>query len=139
MEIQYYTIAQKQDFYEIIQNKYGELAVFIDSRPGSPINPILEFDDQKTALLKRDDHLAVCLDDINPETAEILKKSTLLMVIELTGEIVERVYGVFIHHVKEIIFSGHRRRADEIIRPKSRADIIKSFGAVKSWTGGSQK
>ena len=29
METQYYTVVEKQDFFEIIENKYGELAIFI--------------------------------------------------------------------------------------------------------------
>lgn len=32
METQYYTVVEKQDFFEIIENKYGELAIFIDAR-----------------------------------------------------------------------------------------------------------
>ena len=40
METQYYTLIEKQDFYEIIENKYGELAIFIDARDGTPQNPI---------------------------------------------------------------------------------------------------
>ena len=55
MENQYYTLIEKQDFYEIIENKYGELAIFIDARSGSPVNPVLEFDGKQTALLKRDE------------------------------------------------------------------------------------
>ena len=38
METQYYTLIEKQDFYEIIENKYGELAIFIDARDGTPQN-----------------------------------------------------------------------------------------------------
>ena len=38
METQYYTLIEKQDFYEIIENKYGELAIFIDARDGTPEN-----------------------------------------------------------------------------------------------------
>lgn len=41
METQYYTLIEKQDFYEIIENKYGELAIFIDARDGTPENPVL--------------------------------------------------------------------------------------------------
>lgn len=47
METQYYTVVEKQDFFEIIENKYGELAIFIDARDGSPVNPVLEFDGKK--------------------------------------------------------------------------------------------
>ena len=39
MENQYYTLIEKQDFYEIIENKFGELAIFIDAREGAPVNP----------------------------------------------------------------------------------------------------
>ena len=37
MENQYYTLIEKQDFFEIIENKFGELAVFIDARKGEPV------------------------------------------------------------------------------------------------------
>lgn len=47
METQYYTLIEKQDFFEIIENKFGELAIFIDARDGSPVNPVLEFDGKK--------------------------------------------------------------------------------------------
>ena len=49
MENQYYTLMEKQDFFEIIENKYGELAIFIDARDGIPQEPVLEFDGKKTA------------------------------------------------------------------------------------------
>lgn len=77
METQYYTLIEKQDFYEIIENKYGELAVFIDARDGAPENPVLEFDGRRTALLKRDLHLAVQLENINEETVAPWQKLNL--------------------------------------------------------------
>ena len=42
MENQYYTLMEKQDFFEIIENKYGELAIFIDARDGEPKSPVLQ-------------------------------------------------------------------------------------------------
>jgi len=136
METQYYTIIEKQDFYEIIENKYGELAVFIDSRPGTPVDPVLEFDGKKTALLKRDERLAIRLDNIDPETKNILAEREVLMIVELQGEEVERVYGVPVENVEEIVFQGRQTRADELVKAKSKADVINAFGAVKSWIGG---
>lgn len=136
MDTQYYTLIEKQDFYEIIENKYGELAVFIDARPGAPVQPVLEFDGQQTALLKRDARLAVRLDNIAPETRNVLAESEFVMIVELNGDQVERVYGVPVDNVEEIVFKGRQTRADEIVKAKSRADVINSFGAVKIWTGG---
>lgn len=138
METQYYTLVEKQDFYEIIENKYGELAVFIDSRPGTPVDPVLEFDGKETALLKRDERLAVRLDKIDPETKNILAEREFVMIVELKGEIVERVYGVPVENVDEIVFHGRQTRADEWLKVKSKADVINAFGAVKSWTGGNK-
>lgn len=138
MENQYYTLIEKQDFYEIIENKYGELAIFIDARPGSPVQPVLEFDGRKTALLKRDERLAVRLDNIDPETKNVLAESEFVMIVELSGETVERVYGVPVDNVEEIVFKGRQTRADELVKAKSRADVISTFGAVKTWTGGSK-
>lgn len=86
METQYYTLIEKQDFYEIIENKYGELAIFIDARDGTPENPVFEFDGKKTALLKRDAHLAVRLDDIHEDTVAPLAEAEFLMIVELKGK-----------------------------------------------------
>lgn len=138
MENQYYTIIEKQDFYEIIENKYGELAVFIDTRAGSPVNPVLEFDGKETALLKRDERLAVRLDKIDPETRNVLAESEFVMIVELSGDMVERVYGVPVENVEEIVFIGRQTRADELVKAKNREDVLKAFGAVKSWTGGNK-
>ena len=139
MENQYYTIIEKQDFYEIIENKYGELAIFIDTRAGSPVNPVLEFDGRETALLKRDERLAVRLDKIDPETRNVLAESEFVMIVELAGDMVERVYGVPVDNVEEIVFIGRQTRADELVKAKNRADVLKAFGAVKSWTGGNKE
>ena len=123
METQYYTLIEKQDFYEIIENKYGELAIFIDARDGTPENPVFEFDGKKTALLKRDAHLAVRLDDIHEDTVAPLAEAEFLMIVELKGKMVER----------------HQTRADELVKAKSKDELLKSFGAVKCWTSGSAK
>lgn len=136
METQYYTLVEKQDFYEIIENKYGELAIFIDSRPGTPVDPVLEFDGKETALLKRDERLAVRLDNIDSETKNILAEREVVMIVELSGEVVERVYGVPVENVEEIVFNGRQTRADELVKAKSKSDVINSFGAIRSWVGG---
>ena len=137
MENQYYTLIEKQDFYEIIENKYGELAIFIDARDGTPQNPILEFDGKKTALLKRDGRLAVRLDNIDAETKEPLAEAEFVMIAELRGKTVERVYGVPVENVEEIVFEGRQTRADELVKAKTRDELLASFGAVRSWTNGS--
>ena len=85
METQYYTLIEKQDFFEIIENKFGELAIFIDARDGSPVNPVLEFDGKKTALLKRDERLAVRLDNIDEETKGPLAEAEFVLIVELNG------------------------------------------------------
>lgn len=134
METQYYTLIEKQDFYEIIENKYGELAIFIDAREGAPLKPVLEFDGKKTALLKRDARLAVRLDDINEETVAPLAESEFVLIVELKGKMVERTYGVPVDNVEEIVFEGKETRADELVKSKSREDLLNEFGAVKVWT-----
>lgn len=139
METQYYTLIEKQDFYEIIENKYGELAIFIDARDDTLDNPVLEFDGKKTALLKRSPYLAVRLDNINEETVEPLAESEFVMIVELKGKMVERVYGVPVDNVEEIVFEGKATRADELVKAKSREELLKEFGAVKVWTSGSAK
>jgi hypothetical protein len=60
------------------------------------------------------------------------------MIIELSGEMVERVYGVPVDNVEEIIFIGKQTRADELIKAKNRDEVLKSFGAIKTWTGGNK-
>lgn len=139
METQYYTLIEKQDFYEMIENKYGELAIFIDARDGIPVAPVLEFDGKKTALLKRDGRLAVRLDNIDIETKGPLAEAEFVMIVELKGKMVERVYGVPVENVEEIIFEGRQTRADELVKAKSRDEVLKSFGAVKSWVSGSKQ
>ena len=139
METQYYTLIEKQDFFEIIENKFGELAIFIDARDGSPVNPVLEFDGKKTALLKRDGRLAVRLDNIDAETKEPLAEAEFVMIAELRGKTVERVYGVPVENVEEIVFEGRQTRADELVKAKTRDELLASFGAVRSWTNGSEK
>lgn len=139
METLYYTQIEKQDFYEIIENKYGELAIFIDARDGLPENPVLEFDGKNTALLKRDAHLAVRLDNINHETVAPLAESEFVMIVELKGKMVERVYGVPVDNVEDIVFEGKATRADELVKAKSRDELLKQFGAVKVWKNGSAR
>lgn len=136
MENQYYTLIEKQDFFEIIENKFGELAVFIDARKGEPVNPQLEYDGKTTALLKRDGRLAVKLEGINAETGAVLAESEFVMIVELSGETVERTYGVPVETVEEFSFKGLQTRADELERIKSKQEIIEAFGAVKIWKSG---
>ena len=136
MENQYYTLIEKQDFFEIIENKFGELAVFIDARKGEPVNPQLGYDGKTTALLKRDGRLAVKLEGINAETGAVLAESEFVMIVELSGETVERTYGVPVETVEEFSFKGRQTRADELERIKSKQEIIEAFGAVKIWKSG---
>ena len=136
MENQYYTLIEKRDFFEIIENKFGELAVFIDARKGEPVNPQLEYDGKTTALLKRDGRLAVKLEGINAETGAVLAESEFVMIVELSGETVERTYGVPVETVEEFSFKGRQTRADELERIKSKQEIIEAFGAVKIWKSG---
>jgi len=139
MENQYYTLMEKQDFFQIIENKYGELAIFIDARDGEPNNPVLEFDGKSTALLKRDTRRSIILDGIDAETRNVLAESEVLMIVELKGEEVIRVYAVSIENVEEIIFNGRRTRADELFRAKSKEELLQSFGAIKVWSNGVEK
>jgi hypothetical protein len=139
MENQYYTLMEKQDFFEIIENKYGELAIFIDSRDGAPKEPVLEFDGKKTALLKRDERRAIILDNVDAETKGVLAEAEFVMIVELKAEVVERVYAVPVENVEDIEFKGKRTRADELLKAKSKEELLKSFGAVKVWTGGVAK
>ena len=139
MENQYYTLIEKQDFYEIIENKYGELAIFIDTRDGSPKNPVLEFDGKKTAVLRRDERLSVLLEDIDEETKGPLAEAEFVLIVELEGKMVNRTYGVPVENVEDVEINGRRTRADEIIKSQSREELIKSFGAVKIWSSGTKK
>ncbi|MBP5215226.1 MAG: hypothetical protein J6039_01560 [Alphaproteobacteria bacterium] len=139
MENQYYTMMEKQDFFEIIENKYGELAIFIDARDGEPHEPILQFDGKKTALLHRDERRSIILDNIDSETKDVLAESEVVMIVELHGDVVERLYAVAVENVEDIMLNGRRTRADEIFRAKSKAELLESFGAIKTWTGGMSK
>ncbi|MFI3241265.1 MAG: hypothetical protein R3Y43_01710 [Alphaproteobacteria bacterium] len=139
METQYYTLIEKQDFFEIIENKYGELAIFIDSREGLPQNPILQFDGKQNALLKRDVRLSVKLEGVEKETAGTLAEAEFVMIVELNGKMVERVYAVEVENVEDIVFEGKQTRADELVKAKNKDELLKAFGAVKSWKVGIEK
>lgn len=132
MENQYYTLIEKQDFFEIIENKFGELAVFIDARKGELVNPQLEYDGKTTALLKRDGRLAVKLEGINAETGAVLAESEFVMIVELSGETVERTYGVPVETVEEFSFKGRQTRADELERIKANRKSLKRLAPLKS-------
>ena len=136
MENQYYTLIEKQDFFEIIENKFGELAIFIDARKGEPSMPSMEYDGKSTALLKRDSRIAVKLEGINKETGSVLAEQDFVMVVELEGETVARTYGVPVETVEDFSFKGRQTRADELERIKSKAELIAAFGAVKVWKSG---
>lgn len=139
MENQYYTLMEKQDFYEIIENKYGELAIFIDARDGAPKDPVLQFDGKKTAVLRRDERLSVLLENIDEETKGPLAEAEFVLIVELEGAVVNRTYGVPVDNVEDVELKGRRTRADEIIKSQSREELIKNFGAVKIWTCGEKK
>ncbi len=132
----YYATIEKQDFFEIIQNKYGEIAIFIDAREGKPENPILLFDGKKTGLLKRNRGLSIKFDNINSEAKEPIAGSEVVMIVELQGSMVERVYGVAVENVEEIKVSGVQTRGDEIRESIKAEDIISKFGVVKRWSSG---
>lgn len=136
MENQYYTLIEKQDFFEIIENKFGELAIFIDKRGGKPINPYMEYDGKSTAIIKRDNRIAVKLEGITPETGTVLAESEFVMVVEVDGDTVVHTYGVPVDTVEEFTFKGRQTRADELERIKSKADVIATFGAIKIWKNG---
>ncbi len=138
MENQYYTLIEKQDFYEIIENKYGELAIFIDARDNAPFNPVLEYDGKKTAMLKRDERVSVLLENINEETCAPLAESEFVLIVELEGKMVNRTYAAPVDNVEDIVYEGRRTRADEIVKSKSRDELIKNFGAVKIWSCGKE-
>ena len=65
-----------------------------------------------------------------------MAESEVVMIAELHGETVQRVYAVAVENVEDIVLNGRRIRADEIFRAKSKEELLKSFGAVKTWTGG---
>ena len=138
MENQYYTLIEKQDFFEIIENKFGELAIFIDARKDDPVNPMLEYDGKKTALLKRDGKIAVKLEGINSETGSVLAESEFVMIVEINGETVERTYAVPVDTVEEFSFKGRQTRADELERIKSKQQINEAFGADKNGKSGAK-
>ena len=99
----------------------------------------MEFDGKKTALLKRDERRAIILDNVDVETKGVLAEAEFVMIVELKAEVVERVYAVPVENVEDIEFKGKRTRADELLKAKNKEELLKSFGAVKVWTGGIAK
>ena len=132
----YYISIEKQNSFEIIENKYGEIAIFIDARDGQPEHPELLFDGNKTALLRRTPELSIKLENIHEEAKEPLAESEIVMIAELNGKTVERVYGVAVEIVDEISPEGIETRNDVIRKAKNVDELVKQFGAVKRWQSG---
>ena len=123
MDNQYYTVVEKQDFFEIIENKFGELAIFIDARSTTPENPKLEYNGDNVAILYRDTKTIIKLEGISQETRSTLAEAEVVL---------------FVETVEEIVFTGRQIRADEYERYKQKKDIIEAFGAINIWTNGDE-
>ena len=136
MENQYYAVVEKQDFFEIIENKYGELAIFIDNRETSPQYPKLEYNGDNVAILYRDAKTIIKLEGISKETRSTLAEAEVVLFIETNDNEVTRTYAVPVETVEEIVFKGKQIRADEYERYKQKKDIIEAFGAINIWTSG---
>ena len=81
----------------------------------------------------------VFTNNIDDETKGVLAEAEFVMIVEMKADMVERVYGVPVENVEDIEFKGRRTRADELLKAKSKDDVLKSFGAIKVWTGGTTK
>ena len=139
MENQYYAVVEKQDFLEIIENKFGELAIFIDYREKAPSNPRMEYNGDTTAILYRDEKTAIKLEGISKETSSPLAEAEVVLFVETDKDTVIRTYAVPVETVEEIVFRGRQVRADEYERYKNKQEIIKAFGAVNIWKSGENK
>ena len=136
MENQYYAVVEKQDFFEIIENKFGELAIFIDAREDTPSTPILEYNGDTTAVLHRDEKRIIRLEGITKETSSTLAEAEVVLFVETNNDVVVRTYAVPVETVDEISFKGRQVRADEYERYKSKQEIIDAFGAINIWSNG---
>jgi len=136
MENQYYAVVEKQDFFEIIENKFGELAIFIDARDNEPSIPSLEYNGDGVAVLHRDDTRIIKLEGITKETGSVLGEAEVVMFVETDEDIVVRTYAVPVQTVEKIEFRGRQIRADEYERFKQKSEIINAFGAVNVWKSG---
>ena len=76
MENQYYAVVEKQDFFEIIENKFGELAIFIDAREDTPSTPILD----------ENGHLKIITDPRGKSVCPLCKAFTLADYDKLPGD-----------------------------------------------------
>ena len=74
------------------------------------------------------------LEDFDDETRAPLAEAEFVLVVELDGKMVNITYCVPLYNVEEVNLKVLRTRADEIIKSKSRDELIKNFGAVKDWT-----
>lgn len=136
MENQYYAVVEKQDFFEIIENKFGELAIFIDAREDTPSTPILEYNGDTTAVLHRDEKRIIRLEGITKETSSTLAEAEVVLFVETNKDTVVRTYAVPVQTVEVISFKGRQVRADEYERYKSKQEIIDAFGAINIWSNG---
>ena len=56
-----------------------------------------------------------------------------------SGRVIMDVHNDEPKNVEEIEFKGRQTRADEIVKAKSKEDVMKSFGAIRSWSCGGRQ
>ncbi|MFR0737542.1 MAG: hypothetical protein ACLSHR_11745 [Oscillospiraceae bacterium] len=136
MENQYYTLIEKQDFMRSSKTSSANWQFLLTHAKALRLIRCWNLTVKDRSAGKRDGRLAVKLDNIDDETKRPLAEAEFVMIVELQGKMVERTYGVPVENVEETVFKGKQTRADELVRAKSREDVINSFGAVKIWSCG---
>jgi len=71
-----------ENFYDILQNKTGDIMFSVLEREGEPENPELVYDGGEHALLHRNSEHTIILDYINPDIRPSLKKTKEVLIAE---------------------------------------------------------
>ncbi|MBQ8436721.1 MAG: hypothetical protein IJX20_03630, partial [Alphaproteobacteria bacterium] len=62
-----------------------------------------------------------------------------VLIVELHGKTVERTYAVPVENVEDVVFKGRQTRPDELVKAKTKEELLADFGAIRCWTNGSEK
>jgi len=88
--------------YDIYQNDMGEILIIINSRSGGPENPRFMYDGGEIGLLYRAKDTVVVFKKIAADARLPLKSVDSLLIVEVTGDDVEREYTVPVRIVKDV-------------------------------------
>ena len=95
-------MAEREDLYDVVQNKDGELLFCIRARTGVPDHPRFFFDGVETGLLMRDAKRAILLEFLSPLAIQSLQKEDKVLVAEILDDELEHEYYAPVSRVRKL-------------------------------------